>query len=54
MVLNLEKKFSWHKINLQNNKILLSNNQIKYLLQQLREVKFPNDINFLKNIYFIK
>ena len=54
MVLNLEKKFSWHKTNLQNNKILLSNNQIKYLLQQLREVKFPNDINFLKDISLIK
>ena len=48
MVINLEKTFNWHKTNLQKNKILLSNNQIKYLLQQLREVKFPNDITFLK------
>ena len=54
MVLNLEKTFSWQKTNLQKNKILLSNNQIKYLLQQLREVKYPNDINFLKDISLIK
>ena len=46
LILNLEKTFSWHKTNLQKNKILLSDNQIKYLLQNLREVKFPNDISF--------
>ena len=29
MFLNLEKPFSWHKANLEKNKILLSDNQIK-------------------------
>jgi len=38
MFLNLEKAFSCHKANLEKNKILLSDNQIKYLLQILREI----------------
>jgi len=54
MFLNLEKAFSWHKANLEKIKILLSDNQIKYLLQILREINIPNDLNFLKDISQIK
>ena len=54
ILLNLDKSFSWHKANLEKNKILLSDNQIKYLLQVLGELNFPIDLNFLKDISQIK
>ena len=54
LILNLEKPFSWHKTNLEKNKILLSSNQIKKLLQVLRETDLPNDLNFLNDISKIK
>ena len=43
---NIQKPFNFHKINLYNNNIYLSNNQLKWLLQTIREEKFPNN-----NIY---
>ena len=36
------------------NNISLSNNQIKWLLQKIREEKFPSDTHFLEYISNIK
>ena len=47
---NLEKNLSFHIDNLKNNNIILKRNQIKYLLQKYREIKFPSDEKYLKNI----
>ena len=41
---NIEKSLSFHKSNLQTNNIFLKTNKIKWLLQKLREDKFPSDI----------
>ena len=41
---------SFHIDNLKNNNIILKRNQIKYLLQKYREIKFPSDEKYLKNI----
>lgn len=51
---NLNKSLSFHYENLKNNDIFLSKNQIKRILQKLREAKFPNDIEYLKDISQIK
>ena len=51
---NIEKPLSFHIENLKSNKIILTHNQIKWRLQKLREVKFPNNNDFLKDITKIK
>lgn len=45
---NLTKPLSFHINNFKTNNIHYTNNQIKYLLQKLREKSFPNDIAFQK------
>ena len=47
---NIQKPLSIHKNNLKANNISLSNNQIKWLLQKIREEKFPSDAHFLEDI----
>ena len=47
---NIEKPLSFHKNNLQNNKIYLYTNQIKWILQKLREEKYPSDSKYIKDI----
>lgn len=47
---NIEKPFLFHKTNLRNNNIYLKPNQIKWLLQKLREAKFPSDNKYLEDI----
>ena len=50
---NIEKPLSFHKNNLRTNNIYLKNNQIKWILQRLREGKFPSDNKFLEDIFKI-
>ena len=45
---------SFHVQNLKNNRIYLTKNQVKWLLQKLREESFTNDDAFMKNISNIK
>ena len=47
---NIEKPLNFHIMNLKQNKILLSKNQIKWLLQKIRESNFPNNEKFLQDI----
>ena len=47
---NLNKPFSFHYENLKTNDIYLTKNQVKRILQTLRESKYPNDNEYLKNI----
>lgn len=47
---NLYKPLSFHLSNLSNNGIILSEYQIKYLLQKVREFKYTNDEDYLKDI----
>ena len=51
---NSQKPLSFHKNNLKANNIFLSNNQIKWLLQKIRDEKFPSDALFLEDISNIK
>lgn len=50
IIQNLEKDLSFHINNLRNNNIYLKKNSIKWLLQKLREEKYPSDEIFLKDI----
>ena len=51
---NLDKPLSFHLENLKNNNFKLSKNQIKWILQILREQNYPSDANYLFNIDKIK
>ena len=51
---NIDKPFSFHKNNLSENNYKLSDNQIKWLIQSLRENKYPSDSIILFNIENIK
>ena len=51
---NSQNPLSFHKNNLKANNIFLSNNQIKWLLQKIRDEKFPSDALFLEDISNIK
>ena len=48
--LNITKPLSFHISNIRNNNIKLTTNQIKRLVQKIREVNFPSDSDFLKDI----
>ena len=48
--LNLGKTLSFNFDNLKNNEIKLTTNQIKRLLQKIRERNFPNNDEYLKDI----
>ena len=51
---NLQMPLSFHIQNLNTNKIIISNNKLKNLLQSLREENFPKDDIFIRNIDLIK
>jgi len=46
----MTKPLSFHISNLKNNNINLSSNQIKRILQKVREIKYPLDQDFLEDI----
>lgn len=50
----LKQPLSFHIQNLDNNKINISRNKIKNILQSLREEYFPKDVDFLEHIELIK
>ena len=54
IIKNIDKPFSFHKNNLSENNYKLSDNQIKWLIQSLRENKYPSDSIILFNIENIK
>ena len=54
IIQNLEKDLSFHINNLRNNNIYLKKNSVEWLLQKLREEKYPSDEIFLKDISKIK
>ena len=47
---NIDKHLQWHINNLAKNNIQLKKTQVKNLLQNLREMNYPNDIEFLNDI----
>ena len=47
---NLNKPLSFHMDNLKNNNVILTTNQIKWILQKLREKEYVSDEIFLKDI----
>ena len=47
---NLNNPLSFHTNNLKNNNIVLTTNQIRWILQKLREKEFVSDEIFLKDI----
>ena len=47
---NLEKPLVFHVENLKNNNIYLTNNQINWSLQKIREEKYPSNDKYLLNI----
>ena len=47
---NIDKHVQWHINNLAKNNIQLKKTQVKNLLQNLREMNYPNDIEFLNDI----
>ena len=47
---NLDRYLSHHVQNLRNNNIHLKKNAIKWLLQKVREEKYPTNEDFLKDI----
>ena len=51
----MTKPLSFHISNLKYNNINLSSNQIKRILQKVREIKYPLEQNFLNSFiyYFI-
>ena len=51
---NLDKSLEWHIQNLQNNRIILTRNQIKGILQKFRDVNFPKDDIYLNDLSKIK
>ena len=44
------KSLDWHVQNLNNNKISLKRNQVKGILQNLRDINFPKDDIYLNDI----
>ena len=50
---NIENPIAYHVFNFKSNNII-TYNHLKLKLQQIREVKFPNDNKFLKDISTIK
>ena len=51
---NLDKTLEWHIQNLQNNKISITRNQIKGILQKLRDLNYPKDDIYLNDISKIR
>ena len=51
---NLDKSLEWHILNLKNNNIILTRNQIKNILQKFRDINFPKDYIFLNDLINIK
>ena len=51
---NLDKTLEWHIQNLQNNKIAITRNQIKGILQKLRDLNYPKDDIYLNDISKIR
>ena len=51
----MTKPLSFHISNIKYNNINLSSNQIKRILQKVREIKYPLEQNFLNSFiyYFI-
>ena len=47
---NIDKPTSFHIQNLAQNDIKLTTNQIKWLVQKIRQIKYPKDEEFLKDI----
>ena len=54
IIQNIEKPLKFHAENFKENNIDLNYNQKKWKLQKIREEKFPNDFEFLKDISKIK
>lgn len=52
ILLNIQKPLSFHISNLKKNNIMLSINQIKYLIQKVREQNYPSNKKYLKDISF--
>lgn len=50
----MDKPISFHIENNKNNNVLLKKNQIKYLLQKYREIKYPSNNKYLADISKIK
>jgi len=51
---NIEKPISFHQANLKTNNIFMTQNQLKWVLQKIREEKFPTNEKFLSDISNIK
>ena len=51
---NNEKTLFWHYDSLKKNNIEISKNQVKRILQEIRELNFPKDEIFLQDISTIK
>ena len=47
---NKDKRASFHINNLAQNNIRLTTNQIKWLIQKIRQVNYPKDDDFIKDI----
>lgn len=54
IIKNKEKTLGWHINNFKNLNIILSDNQIKRLVYEIKDSYFPKDEEFLKNISLIK
>ena len=54
LINNLEKPLKFHIENFKSNNINWSYNKIKWNLQKIREEKFPNDSEYLKDISKIR
>ena len=47
---NIDKPASFHINNLAQNNIRLTTNQIKWLIHKIRQVNYPKDEDFIKDI----
>ena len=54
IIFNIEKPFLFHMNNLKNNKIILTQNQVKWALQKYRQEMYPSNEKYLTNIANIK
>ena len=54
IIFNIEKPFLFHMNNLKNNKIILTQNQVKWALQKYRQEIYPSNEKYLTNIANIK
>jgi len=54
IISNIEKPFLFHMNNLKNNKIILTQNQVKWALQKYRKEMYPSNEKYLTNIANIK